>query len=95
METKKKIAIYLAKDLEELNNRVTDTDVINKAKNAASKAIGNMMEVTWAEAKKAEDQQDEERAYVLYMRLFECLKLMQETKDAASNQVRLTLYFIE
>lgn len=87
MAATNKIELYIANSLEELNKRAEDNPSIEKAKSSTCSQITNAIEKTWAEAKKAELSNDEERAYVLYMRLFSCFKILKQAKDIANNQV--------
>jgi hypothetical protein len=88
MTTKDKIDLYIANTLEELNKRAEDNPSIEKAKSANCAQITNLIEVTWAEAKKAEFNRDEERAYILYMRLYTCFITLTKAKDVATNKVK-------
>ena len=87
MSTATKLALYIADDLEKLNTRVSENLSIDKLKLSTCTQISHMMEATWTEAKKAETNLDEERAYILYMRLFSSLTALRQAKDAATNQV--------
>ena len=91
MSSAGKHALYIANDLEELNTRVSENPTLEKAKLSTCTQISHMMEATWTEAKKAENAYDEERAYILYMRLFACLTPLRQAKDASTNQVNLLL----
>ncbi|CAF5153673.1 unnamed protein product, partial [Rotaria magnacalcarata] len=86
MTTTNKIDLYLANNLEELNKRADDNPSIQKAKSSSCAQITHVIETAWAEAKKAELINDEERAYVLYMRLFACFTALKQAKDIAHNQ---------
>jgi hypothetical protein len=88
MTTKNKIDLYIANNLEELNKRADDNPSLQKAKQSTCSQITNIIESTWAEAKKAEMGNDEERAYILYMRLFACYTALKQAKDIANNQVK-------
>ena len=87
--TAKKHDLYLANDLEELNARVAENPSIDKLKASSCAQISHLMESTWNEAKKAETNVDEERAYILYMRLFSLLTAMKQAKDIGNNKVKL------
>lgn len=87
MSTATKLALYIADDLEKLNTRVSENLSVEKLKLSTCTQISHMMESTWTEAKKAETNLDEERAYILYMRLFASLTALRQAKDAATNQV--------
>jgi hypothetical protein len=93
MTTKTKADLYIATNLEELNKRADDNPSIQKAKLSNCAQITHIIETTWAEAKKAEINNDEERAYILYMRLFACFTALKQAKDIASNQVKLIFIF--
>lgn len=84
---KEKVELYIANNLEELNQRADNNASIEKAKSATCAQITNVIETTYAEAKKAEQNRDEERAYILYMRLFACFTLLKKAKDVATNKV--------
>jgi len=88
MSTKPKIELYIANNLEELNKRAEDNPSIGKAKSSNCAQITHIIEETWNEAKKAEINNDEERAYILYMRLFACLTALKQAKDVSNNQVK-------
>ena len=90
--TKDKVGLYIANDLEELNKRADDNPSIQKAKLSNCAQITHIIEATWQEAKKAELNCDEERAYILYMRLFACFTALKQAKDVASNQVDKKIY---
>lgn len=92
MTTTKKQDLYIANDLEELNKRVAENPMSDKLKFSTCSQISHMMEATWKEAKKAEDNFDEERAYILYMRLFSSLTAMKEAKDIVNNQPTLQYF---
>jgi len=95
MTTKNKIELYLANDLQELNKRADDNPSIEKTKLSNCAQITNIIETTWAEAKKAEANCDEERAYILYMRLFSCFTALKQAKDIVNNQVkRFSKFFL-
>ncbi|CAF1567858.1 unnamed protein product [Adineta steineri] len=87
---KDKIPLYIANDLEELNKRAEDNPSLQKAKLSTCSQITHIIDATWAEAKKAEATNDEERAYILYMRLFACFTALKQAKDVANNQVNRT-----
>jgi len=87
MATKDKVDLYIANNLEELNKRADDNPSIQKAKLSNCAQITHIIESTWTEAKKAELNNDEERAYILYMRLFACYTALKQAKDIANNQV--------
>jgi hypothetical protein len=93
MTTKIKVELYLANDLQELNKRADDNPSIEKTKLSNCAQITNIIERTWAEAKKAEADCDEERAYILYMRLFSCFTALKQAKDIVNNQVKRFLKF--
>ena len=93
--TTNKIPLYLASSLEELNTRTADNPTLEKAKLSSCAQISHVIESTWTEAKNSESRSDEERAYVLYMRLFSCLTAMKNAKDISTNQVRLLSTFID
>ncbi|CAF1245962.1 unnamed protein product [Adineta ricciae] len=90
--TKEKVGLYIANDLEELNKRADDNPSIQKAKLSNCSQITHIIETTWQEAKKAELSCDEERAYVLYMRLFACFTALKQAKDVANNQSSVQYY---
>ncbi|CAF0780734.1 unnamed protein product [Rotaria sordida] len=92
MTTTNKIELYLANNLEELNKRADDNPFIQKAKLSNCAQITHVIETTWAEAKKAESSYDEERAYILYMRLFTCFTALKQAKDIANNQSSVQYY---
>ncbi|CAF3581495.1 unnamed protein product [Rotaria socialis] len=92
MTTTNKIDLYLANNLEELNKRADDNPSIQKAKSSSCAQITHVIETIWAEAKKAELINDEERAYVLYMRLFACFTALKQAKDIANNQSSVQYY---
>lgn len=83
-----KVELYIATNLEELNKRAGDNPSIEKAKSSNCAQITHIIETTWTEAKKAEANTDEERAYILYMRLFSCLTALKQAKDILTNQVK-------
>ena len=89
MTTKTKVELYIANNLEELNKRVEDNPSLEKVKSTNCANITHIIETTWTEAKKAEINCDEERAYILYMRLFACLTALTQAKDIANNQVKI------
>ncbi len=89
MTTKNKIDLYIATNLEELNKRADENPSIEKAKSSSCAQITHLIEATWGEAKKAESNGDEERAYILYMRLFACYTALKQAKDVANNQVNI------
>lgn len=91
MTTAKKADLYIANDLEELNKRVAENPSLDKLKLSTCAQLSHLMESTWAEAKKAEMNHDEERAYILYMRLFSSLTAMKQAKDIATNKVNFRL----
>ncbi len=93
MTTKNKVDLYIANNLEELNKRADDNPYIQKAKLSNCASITQVIETTWAEAKKAELNNDEERAYILYMRLFACFTALKSAKDIANNQVNYIYLF--
>jgi hypothetical protein len=93
MTTKDKIELYIANNLEELNKRVEDNPSIEKTKLSNCVQITNLIEATWSEAKKAETSNDEERAYILYMRLYACFIALTKAKDVATNKVKNSLMF--
>ena len=95
MATTSKIPLYLASSLEELNTRTSDNPTLEKAKLSNCAQISHVIESTWAEAKKSELGLDEERAYVLYMRLFSCLTAMKNAKDVSTNQVHIRSTFTD
>jgi hypothetical protein len=80
--------LYIANNLEELNKRAQDNPSIEKAKLSNCAQITHLIEATWTEAKKAEGNNDEERAYILYLRLYDCFTVLQKAKDVAANQVK-------
>jgi hypothetical protein len=84
-----KIDLYIANNLEELNTRADDNTSLAKAKSSSCSQITNIIESTWTEAKKSEGNNDEERAYILYMRLYSCYKAWTQAKDIANNHVNL------
>lgn len=87
MTSTEKVELYAANNLEELNQRADNNPSLEKAKSASCAQITNLIETTWGEAKKAEQNHDEERAYILYMRLFACFNLLTKAKDVATNKV--------
>lgn len=87
MTSTEKIDLYVANNLEELNQRADNNPSLEKAKTASCAQITNFIETTWTEAKKAEQSRDEERAYILYMRLYACFNLLIKAKDVATNKV--------
>ncbi|CAF0786761.1 unnamed protein product [Adineta steineri] len=89
---KDKIPLYIANDLEELNKRAEDNPSLQKAKLSTCSQITHIIDATWAEAKKAEATNDEERAYILYMRLFACFTALKQAKDVANNQNSVKSY---
>ncbi len=88
MSTINKVELHLANTLEELNKRAIDNPSIEKLKYSTCANITNIIELTWTEAKKAEQNHDEESAYILYIRLYECFKALMKAKDIATNQVK-------
>ncbi|CAF4465334.1 unnamed protein product, partial [Rotaria sp. Silwood2] len=92
MATINKVELYLANNLEELNKRADDNPSIQKAKLSSCAQITHVIETTWAEAKKAELNNDEERAYIIYMRLFACFTALKQAKDVAHNQSSVQYY---
>ena len=88
MTSKEKIDLYVANTLEELNKRAEDNPSIEKTKSSNCAQITNLIEATWTEAKNAEINRDEERAYILYMRLYSCFISLTKAKDAATNRVK-------
>lgn len=91
--SQEKVELYLANNLEELNQRADNNPSVEKVKSATCKQITNSIETTLAEAVKAEQNRDEERAYILYMRLFTAFTLLKKAKDVATNQVRQFFVF--
>ena len=87
MATTNKVELYVANNLEELNKRANDNSNLEKAKFANCSQLTEIIEKTWNEAKKAELNNDDERAYVLYMRLFACFTALKQAKDIANNRV--------
>lgn len=85
--TREKQPLYLAGDLEELNKRAEDNSALQKAKLMTCAQMTHMIEQTWLEAKKSEVGCDEERAYILFVRLFACFTALKQAKDIASHQV--------
>lgn len=80
--------LYIANNLEELNKRADDNPSIAKAKLSNCAQITEIIEKTWEEAKKAEANNDEERAYILYIRLYSCFSALKQAKDVINNQVK-------
>ncbi|CAF0844834.1 unnamed protein product [Didymodactylos carnosus] len=83
-----KIELYLAKDLEELNDKVTKIPAFEKLKTSNCVTILSLIEPTWKDAKTAEQNGDEERAYIQYMRLFECLHFLKNTNEDKQNPAK-------
>jgi ubiquitin carboxyl-terminal hydrolase 8 len=92
MNTNDKIDLYIANNLEELNKRVENNPSIEKAKLSNCAQITNIIEETWKEAKKSEINRDEERAYILYMRLYTCFIALTKAKDIATNRSTIQHY---
>lgn len=81
--------LYLANSFDELNKRITNGSEIKTGTMPSCATISNLIEKLWTSAKQAEHSRDEELAYVVYMRMFECLKLMRSCKDIHMNQVNI------
>lgn len=88
MSARALVDLYIANDLEELNKRVDENPMIEKAKASTVANLSKVIDSTWNEAKKAESSCDEERAYILYMRTFECFRSLTKARDVATNKVK-------
>jgi len=93
MTTKPQVDLYIANNLEELNKRVDENPSIEKAKQTTVANLSKLIDATWTEAKKAEANCDEERAYILYMRTFACFNLLAKARDVANNKVNISFLF--
>jgi hypothetical protein len=84
-----KVPLYIANDLQELNSRAEENPSLDKAKQCTCTQIGSVIDATCLEANKSENNRDEERAYILYMRSLACFECMRKAKDVGQQQVRV------